>query len=403
MQQALEPVDVLAPVRPDTRGSVRIAWWGVVAVFLVHGLVVSTWVSRIAGVKTTLGLTDGALGLALLGAAIGSVAAIPASGWAVGRYGSRRIVQGTAAGFALTLMLLAVAPNFIALFAALFAYGAMAGANDVAINAHAVGVEKQLGKPTMSRFHAMFSLGGIVGSAAGGWIAANHVRPAVHLIVAAVVILAFIFIARRLMVDTNQAPVEGAHFTFKRPPAPLLALSVIGFCIFLSEGAIADWTAVYLRDVLLSGEGTAAAGYAAFSAAMTVFRFTGDAITTYLGRAWTIRGGAILAGFGLAVVVAANSPGWALAGFAAAGAGFSSIIPVVFAAGGRVSSVTEAAGVATVSGIGYLGFLVGPPAIGFISEATSLRGGLFLLVILCAAAAALVSVVQRGHGENPLT
>jgi MFS family permease len=374
-------------------------------VFLVHGLVVSTWVSRIAAVKTSLGLSDGALGLALLGAAIGSIAAIPASGWAVGRYGSRLVVQCTAAGFAASLLLLAFSPNLIALFAALFAYGAMAGANDVAINAHAVGVEKQLGEPTMSRFHAMFSLGGIIGAAGGGWIAAGGIRPAVHFTFAFIVILGVIAAARRLMTDSGgEAPKERAHFSFRRPPAALLALSIIGFCIFLSEGAIADWTAVYLSQVLHAGEGTAAAGYAAFSAAMTVFRFVGDAITTRLGRAWTIRGGAVLAGLGLALVVSAGSSGVALAGFAAAGAGLSSIIPVVFAAGGRVSSVTEAAGVATVSGIGYLGFLVGPPAIGFISEATSLRGGLFLLVVLCAAAAILVSVVERGvrDGDNPL-
>jgi MFS family permease len=405
MEQTLDRAELQVEPGLRARASVRTAWWGVVAVFLVHGLVVSTWVSRIAGVKTALGLSDGALGLALLGAAIGSVAAIPASGWAVGRYGSRFVVQCTAAGFAVSLLMLAFAPNLIALFTALFAYGAMAGANDVAINAHAVGVEKQLGEPTMSRFHAMFSLGGIVGASAGGWIAARGVIPKVHFTLAAILILAFIAFARRLMTETGAAPEQRAHFAFRRPPAALLALSVIGFCIFLSEGAIADWTAVYLRQVLNAGEGTAAAGYAAFSAAMTVFRFTGDAITTKLGRAWTIRGGAILAGCGLALVVTAGSPAIALAGFAAAGAGFSSIIPVVFAAGGRVSSVTEAAGVATVSGIGYLGFLVGPPAIGFLSEATSLRGGLFLLVVLCAAAACLVSVVERGArdgGDNPL-
>ena len=404
MQQTLDSIGSEREVHLVTGHKGRIAWWGVVAVFLVHGLIVSTWVSRIVGVKSALGLTDSALGLALFGAAIGSIAAIPASGWAIGRYGSKIVVQYTAAGFAISLILIAFAPNLLGLFAALVAYGAMAGANDVAINAHAVAVEKQLGEPTMSRFHAMFSLGAIVGSAAGGWIASSAIRPTVHFTVATILILAVIALARRLMTDTGSPPPERVGFALRRPPAALLALSTIGFCIFLSEGAIADWTAVYLRQVLNSGEGTAAAGYAAFSAAMTVFRFTGDAITTRLGRAWTVRGGAIVAGIGLALVIGAGSPALALVGFAVAGAGLSSIIPVVFAAGGRVPSVTEAAGVATVSGIGYLGFLVGPPAIGFLSDATSLRGGLFLLIVLCAAAAILVSVVERGasEAENPL-
>ena len=148
----------------------------------------------------------------------------------------------------------------------------------------------------------------------------------------------------------------------------------------------------------------AAAGYAAFSAAMTIFRLAGDTITARLGRAWTIRGGGIVAACGLALVVAADSPFTALAGFAAAGAGFSSIIPVVFAAGGRIRAVPEAVGVATVSGLGYLGFLVGPPLIGFVSEATSLRSGLLVVVILSAVAAVLVSAVEHSGNrrENPL-
>jgi MFS family permease len=382
----------------------RAAWWGVVAVFLVHGLVVSTWVSRIAGVKSALRLSDGALGIALFGSAIGSVTAIPICGWAASRYGSRRTVQWTAAGFASSLLALAFAPNLPVLFAALFIYGAMAGANDVAINAQAVAVEKRLGVPTMSRFHAMFSLGGIIGASAGGVLAASRVNPTFHFVTVAILILAGVILTRPLMLDTHDRTQSSPRIALRRPPRALILLSAIGFCIFLAEGAIADWTAVYIKQVLKTGEGMAAAGYAAFSAAMTIFRLAGDTITARLGRAWTIRGGGIVAACGLALVVSADSPVTALAGFAAAGAGFSSIIPVVFAAGGRIRSVPEAVGVATVSGLGYLGFLVGPPLIGFVSEATSLRSGLLVLVILSAVAAVLVSAVEHSGNrrENPL-
>ena len=384
--------------------NLRAAWWGVVAVFLVHGLVVSTWVSRIAGVKSALRLSDGALGIALFGSAIGSVTAIPICGWAASRYGSRRTVQWTAAGFASSLLALALAPNLPVLFAALFIYGAMAGANDVAINAQAVGVEKRLGAPTMSRFHAMFSLGGIIGASVGGVLAASRVTPTFHFVTVAIVILAGVILTRPLMLDTHDRTQSSARISLRTPPRALMLLSAIGFCIFLSEGAIADWTAVYIKQVLKTGEGMAAAGYAAFSAAMTIFRLAGDTITARLGRAWTIRGGGIVAACGLALVVAADSPFTALAGFAAAGAGFSSIIPVVFAAGGRIRAVPEAVGIATVSGLGYLGFLVGPPLIGFVSEATSLRSGLLVVVILSAVAAVLVSAVEHSGNrrENPL-
>jgi MFS family permease len=361
----------------------RRAFWGVMACFLVHGLVVATWVSRIASVKSALHLGDGALGLALLGTAIGSVTAIPVSGALVVRRGSRLIARCMAAGFCLSLVAIPLAHDTATLFAALLFYGAIAGANDVAMNAQAVATEKLLGTPAISRFHAMFSIGGIVGTIAGAFIVGRGVPTAAHLVGAAAVFLVFALAATRLLADTRPrttARAAAAHPARVRLP---VALSAIGFCIFLSEGAIADWTGVFLHQVLGAGAGLAPVGYAVFSAAMAIFRLSGDAITLRIGRAATIRcGGAV----------------------AAAGAGFSCIVPLVFAAGGRIPEVSEGAGVATVSGFGYLGFLVGPPAIGFLSELTSLRVGLFLLVLL-SAAAAMVGLVVRGAGgrRNPFT
>lgn len=385
----------------------RRAFWGVMACFLVHGLVVSTWVSRIASVKAALHLGDGALGLALLGTAIGSVTAIPLTGALVVRRGSRNIARCTAAGFCLSLVAIPLAHNTASLFAALLCYGAMAGANDVAMNAQAVATEKLLGTPTISRFHAMFSIGGIAGASAGAFLAGRGVPSGAHLIWAALIFLAFALTATPLLADTRaRTQPEAAHTdrpSVRNLPVALFALSAIGFCIFLSEGAIADWTGVYLKQVLGAGAGLAPVGYAVFSAAMAIFRLAGDSITLRIGRAATIRYGGAIAAAGLSFALLVHSPFWALGGFAAAGAGFSSIIPLVFAAGGRIPQISEGAGVATVSGLGYLGFLVGPPAIGFLSELTSLRVGLFLLVLLSAGAAGLVSLVVRTSGgrSNP--
>ena len=341
-----------------------LTWLAVVSRFLVHGLVVSTWVSRIPAVKDSLGLSDGALGLALLGIAVGSLAGIPFSGWLVGRFGSRRACTWSSAGFCLALILPAFTHNAAQLFFALFAFGAAAGADDVAMNSQAVSLEKQLGRPAMSRFHGMFSFGGILGAGLGALVARYGVAAPVHITVAAALILMFSLSTAPLLHETR-APGAAGHasrFSLRNLSVPLLALSLIGFCIFLSEGAIADWTAVYLKQILHAGPGTASAGYAVFSAAMFVFRLAGDRITARVGRIWVIRGGALLAATGLASMLIAPHPIWAFPGLAMAGAGFSSIIPVVFAAGGRVSPGNEGAGVATVSGLGYLGFLVGPPA-----------------------------------------
>lgn len=393
---------VTLPVIEHREWAPRRAFLGVMLSFLVHGLVVSTWISRIASVKSTLRLSDGAFGLTLLGTAIGSVTAIPVCGRLVTRYGSRRAAQWTGVGFCLALVAPALAWNGASLFGALLIFGALAGANDVAMNAQAVATEKLRGRPAMSRFHALFSLGGIVGAGAGALLAGRHVRPLAHLEGGALVCLALALWGPRLMAETR--PETRMITPVRRVPPALVALSIIGFCIFLSEGAIADWTGIYLKQVIGASAGLIPLGYAVFSAAMAIFRLAGDAITVRIGRASTIRFGGLVAAAGIALAVGSHSVGWAFAGFGAAGAGFSSIIPLVFGAGGRVESVGEGAGVATVSGIGYLGFLAGPPAIGFISEMINLRAGLFLLVLLSLTAVLLVSVVERSSAgsSNPL-
>jgi MFS family permease len=195
------------------------------------------------------------------------------------------------------------------------------------------------------------------------------------------------------------ARTPGIRFNPRHLPPALFALSAVGFCIYLSEGAVADWTAIYLRQVLNAGPGMAAAGYAVFSTTMSIFRLCGDAITLRIGPAWTIRGGAALATIGLASALVVHSPYAALPGIALTGVGFSSIIPLVFAAGGKIPGMGEGAGVATVSGLGYIGFLVGPPAIGAISQISSLRIGLAFVVFLTALAACLVSVFEKYESQ----
>jgi MFS family permease len=380
----------------EVETTLRRAWWAVVARFLVHGLVISTWVSRIPSIKSSLHLGDGLFGLALLGTAVGSVIGIPVCGYFVSNYGSRRAATFTSSALCIALVLPAFAFNMWTLFAALFVFGFMAGSNDVAMNSQGVAIERLMGSPTLSRFHGMFSIGGIVGAAIGGVIAAQGVSPQWHLPVAGALILAFAVATGPYLMETSpDAKTPSIRPRLRQIPPALFVLSAIGFCILLSEGAIADWTAIYLKQVLHSGPGLAAAGYAVFSATMSIFRLLGDSISTRLGAAWTIRGGAALAACGLGSALLVHSPYAALPGIALTGVGFSSIIPLVFAAGGRVPHVGEGAGVATVSGLGYIGFLIGPPAIGFISQVSSLRIGLAFVVFLSALAASMVSIFEK--------
>lgn len=390
---------IIASVRVLDRPRVDSAWWAVVTRFLIHGLVVSTWVSRIPAVQGALGLSNARLGLCLLGTAVGSVIAVPITGWLITRFGSKPVTTWSTIGFCLAL----VGPSFAVdggtLFAALTFFGAMAGANDVSINSQGVAVESALAAPTMSRFHGMFSVGGMVGASIGGLLAAHGVLPRMHLAIASVLLLLLSLATAPQLLDSGEKVAKPSHrLNLRRIPTVFFSLTVIGFCMFLSEGAIADWSTVYLKQVLSAGPGLAAAAYAAFSVGMAMFRLLGDSFTARLGPATTVRSGALLAAVALSLALLAPSPYWALPAFAFTGAGFAVIVPIVFGAGGRVPSVPSGAGVAMVSGSGYIGFLFGPPLIGVLAQWSSLRTALVLIVGLSLVAAMLANAV-RGTEE----
>ena len=373
---------------------VRRAWLTTVANFLLHGLVVSTWVARIPVIQTRTQLNSATFGLALLGASFGSVLAIPLCGFLVTKFGSARITLAAAIGFCVTLVPLGAATGMVSLAAALFCFGAMAGTMDVAMNVQAVEVEKELGRPTMSRFHAMWSLGGMVGAACGGFLAARGVEPVVHFAVAAACLGVAAVVVSPGMIDTHRGVVQKAsRLPFREIPPSLLAICAIAFCLLVSEGAMADWVAIYLRDTLRAGPGMAASGYTVFSAAMCTFRLIGDSITHRLGGVRTVRYASLLAAAGVVLAIAAQSVWWALPGFARAGAGFSVIVPLAYGAGGRVPGVSPGAGVATVTGIGYVGFLLGPPLIGFTSHTFSMRAGLGTIALASLLATSLAGFV----------
>ena len=376
--------------------AVGLAWWGTVALFLAHGLIVSTWVSRIPAVQSVLHLSNGVLGLTLLSSALGAVSTIPVTGWLVSRYGSKRITTITSLLFCAALVLIALAFNALTLAVALFVFGVVAAGMDVSMNAQGVEVEKALGAPTMSRFHGMFSLGGMIGAGLGGLVASHGTGLLPHFALSGGLVFLGIAAISSLLLEAPKSEFHSEHrLPLKKIPPVLLALSAIGFCILLAEGAVADWTAVYLKQVLQAGPGRAAAGYAVFSASMAVFRFLGDIITARLGPMLTVRVGSLVGAAGLLWALLSQSSAWALPGFAATGAGFSVIIPLVFGAGGRVESIHPGPGIATVTGFGYIGFIVGPPAIGFAAQLSNLRYALGIVVGCCLISAFLAQSMKN--------
>ncbi len=351
--------------------------------FLVHGLVVATWVSRIPAVQSSLELSPAVLGAILLALAAGSILAMPLTGALIHRVGSRRLVTATSLFFCFALPLLTLPSSPLRLALSLFVFGAAAGAMDVAMNVEAAAFETRRGRPVMSSFHGLFSIGGMLGAALGGGLAQLGLSVAAHFMLACLSLATVVIVISRWLPEGSCRSDTTLAFRFTRE---LWLLGGIAFCVAVGEGAMADWTALYLRNSLATSVGVAALGYAVFSAFMAAGRFLGDHLTMRLGRKRLVQRGVLLAGLGVCTALLTPSIALALLGFGLVGAGFSAIIPIVFGAGARVKAVAPGVGVASVTTTGYFGFLIGPPLIGFSAQLTSLRIALALVAVLCCVA-----------------
>jgi MFS family permease len=369
-------------------------------IFLIHGLIIATWASRIPAFQANLHLSPAVLGRSLMMAAIGSVFAMPVAGWLTNTFGSLSIVIGSTLGFGLSLPLIAESKTALSLSVALLFYGAMGGSMDVAMNTHAVMLEKRYQRHIMSSFHALFSLGGMAGSALGGLVASRVVPAGVHFWVSGIALVAMsILTFRSLPLPSELSDAEkmasAGTITWS---VPLGALALLAFSIMLVEGAIADWSAIYLRISVLTGPGLAALGYAVFSGAMAGGRLTGDYLTGKLGRGHLVRYGALFAASGLVFVLLFGNAGSALVGFACAGAGLATIIPNTFAAAGNIEGSAPGPSLAVVTTAGYVGFLAGPPLIGFVAQLSTIRAALWILVVLSGLSAFASTSMKRTSG-----
>jgi Na+/melibiose symporter-like transporter len=379
----------------------RAARIALTVVFFADGVMLGSWASRIPAIKDGIGLTSSELGVALFLISLGALVSMPVAGWLDEQVGSARIAVAALLCGVAALWLASFAGSLASLGAALALFGAGFGAVNVAANAQGLALERAYGRPVLSSFHAAFSAGGLTGAGLGGLAAAAGVDPRAHFAaVAGAIALVALVTARYLLPRATSGRLDAS--VRARLPRVLLMLGAAAFFTMLCEGAAADWSAVYVHGSLGAAAGVAALGYTTFSLAMVASRLAGDRLNGRLGPAALARGGGLLAAAGLATALALGTTAAALAGFAAMGAGLGVVVPVLFRTAGTTPGMPSSAGIAAVSMIGFLGFLAGPPAIGFTASVIGLRAALGLVV----AASALSSflswrAIARHRLERP--
>ena len=376
------PSSTSPPSLEPTRLPVR-SRWAVSTIFFINGMVLASWVPHIPAVKAQHAISDGELGIVLLSMAVGAVFALPLAGWLVGRAGSRLMTSAAAITLCLALPLPLVSPNVVLLSLSLVVLGACNATLDVSMNAQAVAVEQGYQRAIMSSFHGLFSLGGLVGAAVAGGVMALGVHDVQHVMGTAIASLFAVGCCLRwLMPSTIQQVSPGG--VFARPTGALLGLGALAFCGLLAEGAMGDWSAVYLHDTLGSSPAVAAVGFAAFSLAMAAGRFGGDRLVVQFGSGLVLRASSAVAAMGLAVALFIGMPTAGIIGCGLVGLGISNVIPILFSAAGRVPGIQAGTALAAVATTGYFGFLAGPPLIGIAAEVSGLRVALGIVSALCA-------------------
>src|SRR5258706_5723329 len=336
---------------------------GTRAQFFIAGALFATWGVHVPSVKAHYALGERALAIAMLASGVGALVSLTQAGRVVGHHGPRTVTLATGLACCAGIGLLLAFDHYAALLALMSAYGVASSLMDVSINAEASEIERLAGRPLMSGFHAMFSLGGMAGAAAGSVLHAAAVTPQQHLLGAAAVGVATIVGGCSVMLRMAAAPASGA---LSLPTGPLALIGALAALGLIGEGAMYDWSVLYMKQELKTDAGTAALAYASFSAAMAAARFGGDWVRARLSPVPLLRLSGILGAAGMALALGVPHPAAALAGFGLVGLGFANVVPVLFSAAARVPGVTPAHGIAAVSALGYLGMMAGPPLIGVV-------------------------------------
>jgi predicted MFS family arabinose efflux permease len=353
--------------------------------FFINGFILANWVSRLPRIQELYGADNGTIGLVLLGLSLGAVCAMPFTGWAIIKNGSRRITLVSLLMYCILVPLIPYMSYIPLLIVLYIAMGVFTGMLDVAMNAQAVMIEKEYGKPIMTSFHAFFSIGMAIGAWCGALFAKLSVELIQHFgIIVFISLIGVIWASRNLIYDKPDPSLKHEGPLFRLPNRTLISIGIITFCCMLGEGAMSEWSVNFMENVALSGKSLAPIALSAFATAMTIGRLLGDKLRASAGDQKMIMGGGAVATVGLLAALISATPFAGIAGFFLVGLGLSTIVPIAYSISGHTKDLPPGVGLAMVTTVGYSGFLIGPPVIGFIADWQTLRIALTGVAVLFA-------------------
>lgn len=366
---------------PSTLPSQRIHRIATSVYFFIAGVCFASWASRIPDIQSHLQLSDAGLGSVLLALPVGLMTSLPLSGWLVTKFGSKRMMLLGSLSYPVLLCAIGLTEHVWQLVTVLFGFGMFGNLLNISINTQAVGVEALYGRSIMASFHGVWSLAGFVGASIGTLMIASHIPPFAHFICVAVAAITTAILFNKSSLDKDLAH-DKSQPIFVKPNKSILLLGLIALGCMICEGSMFDWSGVYFKKEVIGVGSLTTLGYVAFMSSMATGRFVGDWLTTKLGvrRMLQISGLVVTFGLLLAVIFPYLVP--ATIGFLLVGFGVSSVVPLVYSTAGRSGAMAPGVALAAVSTIGYFGFLFGPPLIGFIAQAASLRWSLTLIACL---------------------
>ena len=354
--------------------------WAIGSAFFLHGLCFSSWGARIPSIQQNLNLSEVQLGSVLFALPVGSIISMPIATWIVHHYGSRLALAIAITLYSMMLVTIGFATTPLQLALLLVIFGCCSNTVNVSVNTQAVTVESLLGKSVMSSLHGLWSLAGFAGAAIGAvMIGMNTILPIHFGVICSLVILGVILNQKYFLPDSKKNEEKTPLFSI--PDKTLMGLGLIAFCSMICEGAMFDWSGVYFRKVIEADSNWVGAGYAAFMSTMAGTRFFADHLITKLGINKVLKTCGLLTASGLLIAVFSPTLIAGIIGFFLVGAGTSAVVPLVFSEAGKKSNNPSSA-IAAVSTIGFIGFLVGPPFIGWIAGISSLRFSFSLIALM---------------------